>query len=221
MFTFALNNTLRRAILTLALAASTALGALAPGLASAAAYHVELDTSAYQGDGYLDLQFLALLDATPATATLSNFSGAVNGLVEQVGNVSGTLASGLSFANGDGGSILFSSITLGGRFSFDLDFGGEFLTAAGDSGTTFSIGLLTFDGDNYAYLGGAEPQLRFELTPAYAGSAGGVDTVVLGNLASVSAVPEPSTWLMLLAGLAVLGFAARRRQLAPAAVCAA
>jgi hypothetical protein len=40
----------------------------------------------------------------------------------------------------------------------------------------------------------------------FAGSAGSADSSILGNAFSVTAVPEPSTWAMMLAGFAGLGF---------------
>jgi hypothetical protein len=40
----------------------------------------------------------------------------------------------------------------------------------------------------------------------FAGSAGSADSSILGNAFSVGGVPEPSTWAMMLAGFAGLGF---------------
>jgi PEP-CTERM motif len=46
----------------------------------------------------------------------------------------------------------------------------------------------------------------------FAGSAGSADSSILGNAFSVTAVPEPSTWAMLLLGFVGLGYAASRRR---------
>jgi hypothetical protein len=45
----------------------------------------------------------------------------------------------------------------------------------------------------------------------FAGSAGSADSSILGNAFSVMAVPEPSTWAMMLVGFAGLGLAGYRR----------
>ena len=42
--------------------------------------------------------------------------------------------------------------------------------------------------------------------------AGSSDTILLRTAATVAAVPEPETYAMLLAGLGLRGFVARRRQ---------
>ena len=46
----------------------------------------------------------------------------------------------------------------------------------------------------------------------FAGSAGSADSSILGNAFSVTAVPEPSTWAMMLIGFVGLGYAAFRRR---------
>ena len=46
----------------------------------------------------------------------------------------------------------------------------------------------------------------------FAGSAGSADSSILGNAFSVTAVPEPSTWAMMLLGFVGLGYAAFRRR---------
>jgi hypothetical protein len=51
----------------------------------------------------------------------------------------------------------------------------------------------------------------------FAGSAGSADSSILGNAFSVTAVPEPSTWAMLLLGFAGLGYAGYRRTRDPLA----
>ena len=45
----------------------------------------------------------------------------------------------------------------------------------------------------------------------FAGSAGSADSSILGNAFSVAAVPEPSTWAMMLLGFVGLGYAGLRR----------
>ena len=55
----------------------------------------------------------------------------------------------------------------------------------------------------------------------FAGSAGSADSSILGNAFSVTAVPEPSTWAMMLLGFAGLGFAGWRAQQKKSAAFAA
>jgi PEP-CTERM motif len=45
----------------------------------------------------------------------------------------------------------------------------------------------------------------------FAGNAGSADSSILGNAFSVTAVPEPSTWAMMLAGFGGLGFLGYRK----------
>jgi len=46
----------------------------------------------------------------------------------------------------------------------------------------------------------------------FAGSAGSADSSILGNAFSVTAIPEPSTWAMMLLGFVGLGYAGYRTQ---------
>lgn len=200
-------RTLRHTVLALLLAG-------AASVAAAATYHVDIDTSAYAGTGYLDLSFIAgNSDAAAATATVSNFSGALGALMSQDGDVSGTLAGTASFGNGSFYNDVYHAVTLGGLFSFDVDFSGSFLSASSNSGTTFAVGLL--DATQGAYLGAEPALLTFELASNNGVTAAGVTPTTFSSIATiraVSAVPEPSAWLLLLGGVAVVLVSARRRR---------
>ena len=207
MLTTTLNLTLRRAVLAAVLAASSSLA-----LADPLGYHVEIDTSAFSGAGFLDFAFIAGNSPAPgASATLSNFSGAFGALESLEGNVSGSLPGTLTFGNSGAYNDWFHNVTLGGKFAFNIVFGGDFLTTAGNAGTTFGVGLL--DASGMSYLGNVNGNLlQFELTPVYGGAPASIAGSTYASIASISAVPEASEWMMLTGGLALIGLALRRRQ---------
>ena len=59
--------------------------------------------------------------------------------------------------------------------------------------------------------------MQFELTPVNGGLPASITGSTYASIASISAVPEASEWMMLTGGLALIGFALRRRQRLPAA----
>lgn len=207
MFATTLNRTLRHAVLAALLAGSSSLA-----LADPLSYHVEIDTSAFSGAGFLDFSFIAGNSPAPgASAILSNFSGAFGALESQEGSVSGSLPGTLTFGNSGAYNDWFHNVTLGGKFGFNIVFGGDFLNTAGSAGTTFGVGLLDYTG--IAYLGNANGNvLQFELTPLNGGLPASIAGSTYASIASISAVPEASEWMMLTGGLALIGFALRRRQ---------
>ena len=207
MFAPTFNLTLRRAVLAALLAGSSSLV-----LADPLAYRVEIDTSQFSGAGFLDFAFIAGNSPAPgASAVLSNFSGAFGALASQEGNVSGSVPGTLTFGNGGAYNDWFHNVTLGGKFGFNVVFGGDFLNTAGNAGTTFGVGLLDYTG--MAYLGNANGNLlQFELTPLNGGLPASIAGSTYASIASISAVPEASEWMMLTGGLALIGFALRRRQ---------
>ena len=202
-------TTMRRALLALALAAGA-------GLASAQTLHVELDTSGFTGGGWLDLQFNpASVPAVAASALIGNLAGFGADFVT-AGEVSAAGA-GFLFGNGSDYNDLFHAIAFGGKVSFDVTFGGLPDPSPAAIASKFSVALYGADG--LTQLGNVDPDgnvLALNWTPAASGAGSvGVGYAAAG-LAAVSAVPEPSTWLMLGAGLALVGGIARRRA-APAA----
>lgn len=207
MLTTQLNLTLRRAVLAALLAGSASVA-----LADPLGYHVEIDTSTFSGAGFLDFAFIAGNSPAPgASATLSNFSGAFGALESQEGSVSGSLPGTLTFGNSGAYNDWFHNVTLGGKFAFNIVFGGDFLTTAGNAGTTFGVGLL--DASGTAYLGNVNGNvLQFELTPLNGGVPASIAGSTYASIASISAVPEASEWMMLTGGLALIGLALRRRQ---------
>lgn len=210
MFASALTRTLRHSLLALALGACASL-------ASASALHVEIDTAGMGSDGWLDLQFGALAGSPLAAAELSHFTGFNSAIAaETVGDVSGSLASGFHIGNDPGNwNDLFHAVHLGGKVGFDISFSGAIDPGAASDHALFTVALYG-DHDAQTVLGapGADGfLLSMQWTAASVpGGAGSVATVVYDSAAaSVSAVPEPSSWLMLGAGLGLLGMLRRRR----------
>ena len=200
-----------------ALCALSFLG-LAAQASAQTQFNVVIDTTSIAGGGWLDLQFNPGQENAPAaTAMLSNFQGLTSSVDAQVsGAVTGLLGGNVQFGNSAAFNNLFQSVQLGQRISFNVSFSGAFLTAPSDIGTSFSLSL--FAADQATLLGNGNPDsgslLTFELfSPLSSGQFGSVTPVVFdGGLVSVSAVPEPSEWLMMVAGLAALGVVAQRRR---------
>lgn len=186
-----------------------ALALFASGAAQAfPTYQVKVDTRGLSGTALMDFTFLANAGATPATATLSNFSGDFGSLYERSPGVSGSIADGLVLGNEDGGDYLTQYVVLGGWFSFDISFGGAFATTEGVDASQFNATLYTEDFSDF--VGTAGSFAAFSLLPQVAGVPGGIEVSAADGLASVSEVPEPSSLLLVLAALAALGWARSR-----------
>ena len=56
------------------------------------------------------------------------------------------------------------------------------------------------------------PTTTMALEASIGNFSGGPESFLVYNLAAVNPIPEPETYALLLAGLGVLGFVARRRQ---------
>lgn len=184
------------------------LALFASGAAQAVpTWHVKVDTRGLDGTALMDFTFLANAGATPATATLTNFSGDFGALYERSAGVSGNIADKLVLGNGDGGDYLTQYVVLGGWFSFDISFDGAFATTEGVDASQFNATLYTEDFSDF--IGAAGSFAAFSLLPQINGVPGGIEVAVDG-LASVSEVPEPSSLLLVLAALAALGWARSR-----------
>ncbi len=91
----------------------------------------------------------------------------------------------------------------GGMLGFDISFGNDFIGAAGD-GSTLAVSLLDA---GYGPLGSADGVARFDLDPA----GGQIYTSAVSDFATISAVREPSDLLLVMSGLALMGWVIRRK----------
>jgi hypothetical protein len=201
---------LRRALLALA------LGACASLASAASTFHVELDTSSFASTGWIDMQFNPGGASSPlAQVSLSGFTGFGDSSTAQlVGNAGGSLAGGYTFVNDDAGGVngLFHAVDFGGKIGFDVTFCGAADPGAG-FGSAFYVALYNQAQD--ALLGTNDPTGALVLlnwTPAGAVVPTMLNNTIGTSVSAVSAVPEAETWLMLGAGLALVGGVARRRQ---------
>jgi PEP-CTERM motif len=103
------------------------------------------------------------------------------------------------------GGVATASSSSGSLFSITGFDGGEIGLPIGYASGSFISGTDTFDSTTIAALG---------LTPGtytYTVGEPNLDSIVL-NIGNVSAVPEPSTWAMMILGFAGIGFMAYRRK---------
>ncbi len=146
--------------------------------------------------------------ASAATYTFSgqiSFSAQTPSLLGETLTVSFSLSdAAVAALNGGDGSVALSSL--------NLSFLGQTrdLSQAIDAYAQFEAGQLIGPNAGFQGLAGGDLQLVSSFgNSSFYYSLNGKDS--LGDL-SVSAVPEPSTWALGLAGLAVVGSLARRRR---------
>jgi hypothetical protein len=195
---FNLKTIVTRACLAALLALSAGAALAIPG------YHVSIDTSSLAGDGYLDLTLAALADAAPVTATLTNFTGNFGAAAFTQGAVDGGVDSTLSFTNGESFNELLQAITFGGHFGFDVYFD---VASAGSVGSTFAVALVNAAMTDYVAGTGAD-FLVIGLLPGAAPTT--TSATSLSSVSAVTAVPEPSSGILLASGLLLLAMYTRR-----------
>lgn len=212
-------NPIKRAM---RMAACALLFSTAAITANAEKVSVQLDTRSLSGSAYLDLQFNPGPGMTPAaSAVLSGFSGALAGAAEVVGDLRGALPGTVIFINNFSYNDLFQPVRLGGLFSFQLDFFGDFLPEGFDSGSVFAVSL--YGADQTTILGNADPLTgalaSINLMPASPAGPGGIAVNVNDPMlvsASLAPIPvsEPASLLLILAGGVAIAVATKRRYVA-------
>jgi hypothetical protein len=158
-------------------------------------YHVALDTTGTSGDGAMQIDFLAFGTSDVLTATISGLDGAFTGTPD----LDNVIQSGGTYTlKSDAFSEFFQTILLGGKFGFDVTFGG----VPSDPGSTgLSVSLLDGMGD---YLAFQAAQISL---------VAGMPAAVVADpaFATVNPVPEPAAWMLVATGLVLLGALQRRR----------
>jgi hypothetical protein len=198
MFNF--KNLLARALLAFTLAAGAGAAVAGP------TYHVDVNTAALGGtSGYLDFLIVGQGDTATTTATLSHFMGNFSGDV-YTDNASGSVAAGATL----GSSATLNEFALwagfGGNFSFDVSFDQAIDDIAG---ALLQIALIDAD---FSYLAPTSGDIaQFSLQPGQPIGLTPSAFATISLVPDVSDVPEPSDWMMMATGLALLGFTLRRR----------
>lgn len=192
---------------------SLGLTLLLPGGVSAAfLYDVTVDTSSIGGvEGFVDLQFNpAMSDAPAATATVTLFE-LVGGTLAPApmidGAVTGSLPGPVVLENSTSFNAFLQPVTFGTSLSFRVAFDGDFIDNPSTTGTVFSVGIL-----DASWLPLLDSNPVSGATAEFNLVLGNVNAVSFSDDATLTAVPEPHTWLLLAAGLLVLVPALRRRQ---------
>jgi hypothetical protein len=137
--------------------------------------------------------------------------GAVLGSVAFVGVGSGGMYTMYSSISGPtsfgGGGLNFASSTSGSIFGLNGSSFGDFLfVPVGYTSGNFISGTDEFDSNTISGLGLTPGTYTYTF-----GSGPDADSVVV-NIGNVSAVPEPSTWAMMILGFCGVGFIAYRRK---------
>lgn len=205
---------IRQCLLAVVLAVS-AFGAIAGPLS----YHVSVNAGTLSGPGILDFYFSKDAAAAGATVTVSNLTGALDGPAYAIGAVTVQPDGSIVIGNGpDIDNIFGQNVQFGGMFNFDLLFSTDFLDEPLGAGSAFSVSLLNADGSP---ADGTDYGVAlFDLVPGE-GIRSDIQQGFATIAADVTAVPEPSSMLMMMTGLGLVGFTARRRKAPAQAIIAA
>ncbi|MFC7419075.1 NF038129 family PEP-CTERM protein [Iodobacter arcticus] len=193
-----MNHALKLALASLLLACSS--------MASAAIYHVDIDTTSLEGQGgFVALGLNGLSDSPWVRALVSQYRGASLGAVDagNTFNAVGQLQTTLKLENTLPNQFT-QSVVFGKKLQFNIEFEGN--TAPLGSGTSFAFSL--FDQSANALLSN-DPSgaiVFAEFTPGQA-----LDFKSLNAAATITPVPEPETYALLGLGLLGLGLQHRRR----------
>jgi len=196
-------------------AAALSLGAVSSGAAHAANWSTTTTLAAWSSaaivDGDNNMSFaLTSYGALPGTTSVTLTEQEIGGVdYYDVG-----FGFGSAYAGGD--TIVYSLNGLGpspgliNAAKFDTTVGGSGLTSASKFVTPPGVSLLSTNGANSGYTSFAG-QTSVTVSDKFDLSATGTFSDA-HNTFQVTAVPEPETYAMLLAGLGVMSFCGRRRK---------
>lgn len=166
-------------------------------------YQLSIDTTSLAGSqGYLELSLGGLTEA-PSAALHSHLLHDVmlGSVVEQFGQISGSLSDALVMASDMGFADLLQQLQFGDSLALQLQFSGAWLNALSDTGLTFAIKLWSTD--FVPLLGPNElgDLLRLELIPG-----GHVQLDIFSEYVTVQplAIPLPTGVSLILLGLVMM-----------------
>ena len=176
-------------------------------------YQVDINTSSL-GSGYsIDFQFNDGGILGNNSATLSNFllgGGSAAGSPTTFDGATGSvLSNNVSFNNSGSFQELYEGFTAGSTLSFTVN-----LTNNSDGLTpdAFVVGILDNTLGNIPTTGFGNQLAQIDLTGAALAPQTFAGTGAFSGVSvTVAPIPEPETYAMLIAGLGLLGFAARRK----------
>ncbi len=205
-----MSRSLRSILSSLALGAALAMGAADQSSAATYTYTGNIDASTSFFDAYVTAS-VDLNCSGPCAAGTYQFSSNISSFSLATVSSGGTFDAGLTVAGQGVNTLGYSDyLVLNGSGQVSNWF---FLLQAGN------LEIMTLGNDlNYQY--------QYTSTLDYATTLGGftlVDINQPGTWAAppnISAVPEPSTWAMMILGFAGIGFMAYRRKAKPALLAA-
>jgi len=177
-------------------------------------YHVSVDSSGIGSStpGYIDFQFNQANASTSlaASATVDNFISSGFIFVDSgnlyLGGATGSLsAPPLIFDNTVAGNNVFdqSVDAFGTAFSFDVTFAGDALNTTAPDGSGFFVSLLGTDFSPLVLGDGLVASIVINGDTTITTNPTDLSTI------EASTVPEPSSLLMIFAGVALVAFARR------------
>lgn len=195
--------------------------AVPAALASGIQYIVTVNTTGAPAQGYIDLEFnQGPLTTQPASADIVNFStdGSLIPPGTNSGESTGQLPGTVTLGNGTSYDDYIEGINFGTSITFDLDLSGPAISNPnGDGGGTFMLDFLSSDQNSFLFTNDSAndvPVLTVDVNgdgsttaTTYASASNGPPVVTVSGPFVLQTVPEPSAWLLLLAGLGVLALA--------------
>lgn len=181
------------------LAVGLAAASLTAGATVLPTYHISAPNTAASDIAYIDFVFSSTNGAPPLTAMLSHFTGSPLTELDRQGAV-GDTPGGFSIGNPGVNNDLYLAVD--GPFALDLNFSGDLRGFATDFDNTF-FSIVLYD-SNEQFIGDPMGTLQFSLSKT------GVVPVPTSSLLSLTEVPEPGDWALMLTGLAFVVYMTRK-----------